>query len=134
MGLNDRISSMQRAQEATQDFLKLIISLASGVLALSVTFIAKFFEGAGSAIFILFTSWVLLALSIYFGIRSLTILTRCIMNDTEKWWNQIVGSARGCWWCFQAGIFALIIFAGAVFWIGTSKTANRPPYTSVELF
>jgi hypothetical protein len=116
-GTKGSSSSTERAQASTQEFLKLLISLASGVLALSVTFVAKFLEGSGWAVFILFGSWILLAFSIYFGIRSLTILTRCIMNDTEMWWNQVVGSARYCWWCFLGGIVCLIIFAGVVFWI-----------------
>jgi hypothetical protein len=109
-------SSTERAQTSTQDFIKLIISLASGVIALSATFVPKFAEHSSITIGVLFVSWLLFAASIFFGIRTLTILTRCIMNGTELWWNQIVGTARLCWWCFLIGIGGLIIFAGMAFW------------------
>jgi hypothetical protein len=109
-------SSTERAQSSTQDFIKLIISLASGVIALSATFIPKFTEHGFATALILFGSWLLFGASIFFGIRTLTIITRCIMNDTPLWWNQVVGSARSCWWSFLAGIVGLILLAGVAYW------------------
>ena len=119
-------SSIERAQSSAQDFIKLIISLASGVIALSTTFVPKFTEHGPIAAFILFGSWLLFAASIFFGIRALTIMTRCIMNDTPLWWNQVVGSARSCWWSFLAGIACLIIFAGVAFWSDAHNACKWP--------
>jgi len=40
----------ERAQTSTQDFIKLLISLASGVIALSATFIPKFSDHTSTAV------------------------------------------------------------------------------------
>jgi hypothetical protein len=122
-------SSTERAQTSTQDFIKLIISLASGVIALSATFVPKFSDHSPITMGILFVSWLLFAASIFFGIRTLTILTRCIMNGTELWWNQIVRTARLCWWCFLIGIGALIIFAGIAFWVDRQSCHRNLVYS-----
>lgn len=106
--------SIERSQESLQNVVKLIITLAISVLALSGTFASKMSGGVGFYIILLYISWFFLIMTIFKGIGMLSSLAQLIMNGTSNWWEQTISRARSSWRCFQIGIVLLVVY-GAIF-------------------
>ncbi len=73
------------AHQIALEFLKQLITLSSGVLALSAAFIENFLPAALWQSIFLFTSWVCLALSIYFGLQAISEIVQSRLMPGLNW-------------------------------------------------
>jgi hypothetical protein len=106
-------TSPETGQSSTRDLATLITTLASGVLAFSVTFAEKLSEGVGKVVLLLDAAWVLLALAILFAVSSLSQLVHAQKADTLDWGKTALPPLRKSWWLFQGGM-ALLLLYGAI--------------------
>lgn len=104
-------SQVPPAQDLTKDLIKLLISLASGVIAISAAFIEKLSTGVGFSIVTLYLAWVSLVVSIFFGVKSLSKLVHAQQTDANNWYNITLPPMRKCWLYFQAGVILLVVYA-----------------------
>jgi hypothetical protein len=102
------------SQESMRDLCKLIISLASGVLALSGTFASKFSGDSGPAVILMIISWGFLAMSIVRGVRAISILADAQQKGNAAWWTPTLEPASNSWWFFRWGVFMLVVYFGWV--------------------
>ena len=100
------------AQESVRDLVKLIISLASAVVALSATFADKFSHDVGWGILLLFLAWACLAASIIYGVNAMSKLAHAQWTDADRWWDWTFPLMRRSWRCFQSGMVVLLVYAG----------------------
>jgi hypothetical protein len=73
------------AHQVALEFLKQLITLSSGVLALSAAFIENFFPASLWQSVFLFASWVCLALSIYFGLQAISEIVQSRLMPGLNW-------------------------------------------------
>jgi hypothetical protein len=73
------------AHQIALEFLKQLITLSSGVLALSAAFIENFLPASLLQSIFLFTSWVCLALSIYFGLQAISEIVQSRLMPGLNW-------------------------------------------------
>jgi hypothetical protein len=73
------------AHEIALELLKQIITLASGVIALSAAFIDKFGTSQLSIIVILGMSWVSLLISISCGLQGMSAIVKSRLNLDNEW-------------------------------------------------
>ena len=106
--------TMPQAQKSASDLVKLLISLASGVLALSATFIEKLSAGASWVVILLYLSWLALLVSIFFGVRTLSKLVHAQQTGTPRWGEMIFPSMRRCWVFFLSGVVLLMLYGAPV--------------------
>lgn len=99
------------AQESVRDLAKLLISLASAVVALSVTFTDKLSQGVGYVVIVLLLAWACLAASIICGVNAMSKLAHAQWTGAEKWGDWTFPQMRWSWRSFKAGILLLLIFA-----------------------
>lgn len=102
-----------QSQESLRDLCKLVISLASGVLAISAAFVARVASDAGPCLLILVLSWCYLIASILRGVKAIDILADAQQKGTTTWWAMTIEPARQCWRNFRSGVIALIVFCAA---------------------
>jgi hypothetical protein len=101
--------------QAALEFLKQIIALASGVLAISATFIEKFWTPKWQLQGLLSLSWLLLVTAILAGLQGLSSLVQVLRRPdlgsstiaARNWarlskWTFIVGIAGFCLFAFLA--------------------------------
>jgi Na+/H+ antiporter NhaC len=67
------------------DFAKQLIALAAGVLALSGTFITKIAAQSLLLLFVLAASWVLLLVSIFCGLQTMSAIILSRLHHDEEW-------------------------------------------------
>lgn len=80
-----RLEQYEDAHLIALEFLKQLITLSSGVLALSAAFIENFFPASLLQSMFLFTSWVCLALSIYFGLQAISEIVQSRLMPGLSW-------------------------------------------------
>jgi len=114
VGPKDSAVPQERAQDSTKDLVKLIMSLALGLLALSGTFASRMSEGAGVAIALLYTSWGALIACIFYGIKSLSVQAKCIMSGSPNWWSVTIAPAKLSWRSFKIGILLMILYGAVI--------------------
>jgi hypothetical protein len=105
---------MPPAQESTRDLIKLLISLASGVIALSAALVEKVSVGVGYSVSILYISWIGLTISIYYGIKSLSMLVHAQQTGATNWYDITLPPMQKCWRIFLFGVAMLIFYASIV--------------------
>jgi hypothetical protein len=106
--------STKAAQESVRDLAKLLISLSSGVIALSATFAEKLSLGVGLVVVVLHLAWIVLVLSIFFGVQALSTLAHAQETGAVEWGKRTFQPLRKCWQTFQAGVVLLIIYGAIV--------------------
>lgn len=126
--MSDQTSSVP-GQDTTRELATLITTLASGVLAFSVTFVEKITNEVGALVLIVEGAWVLLALSIFFAIRALSQLVHTQKADTLDWGRTTLPPLRKAWWLFQFGMGVLLLYGAAVSWLGARSYAGRSERT-----
>jgi hypothetical protein len=99
------------AQDSTKDLIKLLISLASGVIAISAAFIEKLSSGVGFPIVALYLAWISLLSSVFFGVKALSKLVHAQQTDANNWYDITLPPMRRCWFYFQAGVVLLVVYA-----------------------
>jgi hypothetical protein len=94
------------------EFLKQLITLSSGVLALSAAFIENFLPTSLPQSIILLVSWVCLAFSIYFGLQGISAIVQSRLVRGLNWASgrgrRYTGESK---YFFIAGIILFAVFA-----------------------
>jgi hypothetical protein len=101
-----------KADEAALELVKQLITLSSGVLALSATFIDKLPKGPQFLLPILPTAWVALVISIYCGLKTISAIVKSRLDGNDGW-SKDKGKtyASCCQNCFLAGLTFFALFA-----------------------
>ncbi|GAB4566835.1 MAG: hypothetical protein Fur0017_06340 [Anaerolineales bacterium] len=111
------------AHEIALEFLKQLIALSSGVLALSAAFIENFMPATLPQIFLLVFSWSSLAFSIYFGLQAISAIVQSRLVRGLNWADgrgrKYTGASK---YLFITGIIFFAVFAFVSF-LGNSGVA-----------
>ena len=100
------------AHKIALELLKQLITLSSGVLALSATFVEKFAAVTPWVISVLVLSWVCLIASILLGLEAISAIVKARLSPDFDW-----SEGRGKWtaaaskYSFVAGIALFAVFA-----------------------
>lgn len=73
------------AHEVALDFAKQLITLSSGVLALSATFIRELPAATLIQLGLLALSWTALAISVYGGLQTISAIVKSRVNSDHAW-------------------------------------------------
>ncbi len=108
-----RNSARVRADEAARELMKQLITLASGVLALSATFVGRLGDVSVYLLILLAISWLALIISVFFGLQTLSAIVQTHLNPEESDWSRGYGrmSARISKYAFILGIALFAVFA-----------------------
>jgi len=100
------------AHEVALEWLKQIITLSSGIIVLSATFISTIFNQINWSFWLLVSSWLSFLVSIIFALETISVITQSRIEGNQEW-SKGHGRiyAKIAKWLFMAGIFLFIIFA-----------------------
>lgn len=104
--------ALKRFNDTAYDIGKLLISLSSGILVISVSLQKVYLSNALSYEYVLFAGWVLELLSIIFGTLFLFLMLRfydILERVRTYYWPAIVFGALQ-YLSFLLGLVALVIF------------------------
>jgi hypothetical protein len=103
------------AHQVALELMKQIITLASGVVALSATFLEKLNIKTPS-MFILGLSWAALIISVLYGLQTISAIVKSRLNSNREW-SQGRGQmfARVSKYAFVVGISLFALFALSLF-------------------
>jgi hypothetical protein len=100
------------AHESALELMKQLITLASGVLALSATFLAKVSFTRWWLVALLAASWLALLISVFCGLETISAIVKSRLNQEYDWSR---GYGRRCAliskYAFVAGISIFALFA-----------------------
>jgi hypothetical protein len=100
------------AHKVALEWLKHLITLCSGVLVISATFVRALFEEPSWTLIILLVSWGLLIASIITSLDTISRITGSRINNDRAWAGEpgrrLAAAAR---FCFISGITAFAAFA-----------------------
>jgi hypothetical protein len=101
-----------KADEVALELMKQLITLASGVLALSATFVEKLKLTPVYLPIILAFSWCALVLSVFGGLQTISAIVKSRLDPDESDWSEGYGKVRAriAKYAFIVGIslFALV--------------------------
>ncbi len=98
------MSHNKDASDAALEFTKHLITLSSGVIAFSVTFVAKF-EGTPTWSYcILALSWVVLAVSVATAINTVSNIVMSRLHTNDDWSTEGKNAATWSRWSFLVGL------------------------------
>jgi len=102
-----------KADEAALELMKQLIALASGVLALSATFVGRLQDTSVYHLSLLALSWLSLVISIFFGLQTLSAIVQSRLTPDESDWSTGYGqmSAKISKYGFVIGIALFAVFA-----------------------
>jgi len=109
LGQKSNKNTNNDAHKIALEWIKQIITLSSGIIVLSATFIKTIFKQMNWTVFLLIISWILLLLSIILGLKTISQIVRSRMNQNDDWYYDNEGKVTRC--LFVAGIFVFVIFA-----------------------
>jgi len=116
------------ATETTLELLKQLIALSSGVLALSATFLEKFWSDRIELQALLALSWALLMVSTICGLQAISSMVQFLRHPDFAWSADALRKwARASKWCFVAGIASFAIFAFLAALTSTSAGTKVSP-------
>ena len=108
-----------RADDVALELMKQLITLASGVLALSATFIDKLRGATPWLLVILALSWLTLIASVFCGLETISAIVKSRLEPEENDWSTGRGKtyARVSKYTFVAGIalFAMVALLSILF-------------------
>ena len=99
------------AAQVALEYIKQIITLASGILALSGTFIEKLVKTVSYQTVLLLLAWILLLISVYFGLATISTIVKSKLKNDQNW-----AEGRGkqyatiCKLTFVGGIAVFLVF------------------------
>jgi hypothetical protein len=100
------------ADEAALELMKQLIALASGVLALSATFIGELAAQTIYLIIVLALAWLSLLVSIFFGLETISAIVKSRLDSNDEWSKgRGKNTARISKHTFTTGIGLFAIFA-----------------------
>jgi hypothetical protein len=103
------------AHQIALELMKQIITLASGVVALSATFLEKLNIGT-LPMLILGLSWSALIVSILYGLQAISAIVKSRLNSTREWSRgRGQNFARTSKYAFVTGISLFALFALSLF-------------------
>jgi hypothetical protein len=106
-------SSASDAHKIALELMKQLITLSSGILALSATFIGQFKTESLILKIVLMISWISLALAVFFGLQTISAIVKSRLNSDFDWsTGEGKTYASASKYSFLAGI---IFFAGFAF-------------------
>jgi hypothetical protein len=110
------------AAHAALEYIKQIIALASGILALSGTFIEKLVKIIGWHTVALPVAWILLLTSIYCGLATISTIVKSKLNGNQDW-AEGTGKryAQACKISFVGGIGLFLIFVLSTLFLQAEK-------------
>lgn len=102
----------RRADAAALDLVKQLITLASGVLALSATFLEKLGPLSPISLLLLAAAWLALIVSVLGGIQTMSAIVKSRLKSDDEWSrgtarNFALASKYG----FVTGITLFVVFA-----------------------
>jgi hypothetical protein len=111
MGLNQNNNNHKNndAHIVALEWIKQIITLSSGIIVLSATFLKTIFAQLNWSVFLLIASWILLLLSIIFGLKTISQITASRINQDDDWFYE--NESKATKFLFIVGIFLFVIFA-----------------------
>jgi hypothetical protein len=106
-------ASAPRADETRLELMKQLITLASGVLVLSATFIARLPDIRLLLLIPLAVSWLALLVSVFFGLQAIASIVEGRLNpgDEDESFEQVTQRARVAKYGFLIGIAMFAAFA-----------------------
>lgn len=93
-----------RADDVALELMKQLITLASGVLALSATFIEKLRGTPGYLLILLALSWLALIVSVFCGLQTISAIVKTRLEPDESDWSQGYGKA-----CARLSKYAFVV-------------------------
>ena len=100
------------AHNVALEWIKQIITLSTGVIALSATFITQIVKAPNWTVWLLIISWLLLLLAIILGLETISVITNSRIHQNNDW---TTGSGRKKAkvdkWSFVLGICFFALFA-----------------------
>ena len=119
--------AINRSFELAQDTSKQIITLAAGIIALTITFF-KDFAGGGStcARVVMAIAWVLFFFAIVAGVLHLAALTASSTDPTPSIYDRDARTYAGAQQLLAGGGLILTILAGGLALASPSNTAPAP--------
>lgn len=116
-----------RADEPALELMKQLITLASGVLALSATFIEKVPRSSASHVVILIVAWVALLASIFFGLETISAIVKSRLDSNDDWSAGYgKASAQVSKYAFTVGVALIALFAVLSFTASRSQGPESP--------
>jgi hypothetical protein len=104
---------LARADEVALEYIKQVITLAAGVLAISATFIESLGGKTWIHLTVLALSWSSLVISVFFGLQTISAIVKSRLDSDDNSWSQGQGKtyAKLCKYSFVAGIALFAIYA-----------------------
>jgi len=129
---NTEITEDIEAHKVALELMKQIITLASGVLALSATFLEKLSSMSFLLLIVLAVSWLALLVSVFFGLETISAIVKSRL-DPDYQWSKGYGkdSARISKYTFVGGIALFALFA---FLSLAGKMVDRTPPNHFDYF
>jgi len=101
-----------KPEEVALEFTKQLITLSSGVIVLSGTFIEKIADLELLLIILLGLSWIILLVSIFCGLETISAIIKSRLDNNDNWSTGYGRtSAQLSKYCFTAGISFFVVFA-----------------------
>jgi hypothetical protein len=117
------------AHEVALELVKQLITLASGVIALSATFIEKIKPLRQLLFVVLAASWVALLVSVLFGLETISAIVKSRLESNSSW-SQGYGrkAAKISKYAFVGGIFLFALFAFLSLLLRQSDVQSLPSW------
>ena len=113
------------ASQAALEFAKHLITLSSGVIAVSAAFVAAFGDVEIWTLPILLVAWALLTVSIVGSLDTTSRIVMSRMNNVDDWSTETgLIAARLSRWCFLLGLLTFALFAAVVVLSGGTDDGN----------
>lgn len=110
-------SLRERASEAALELMKQLITLGSGVLALTAAFIDKLPKTPRPFLALLVLSWISLITSLFFGLQTISAIVKSRIDNDDQWWRgkgRTYGRISRYSFLFGIGLFATFAFVSLV--------------------
>jgi hypothetical protein len=118
------VKTTNDAHNVALEWLKQIITLSSGIIVLSATFIGSIFKKLNWSVSLLVLSWVLFVLAIVFALETMSVITQSRISGNQEW---IKGRgrnyARDAKRLFIAAVSVFMVFTLINFFISASRGA-----------
>jgi len=124
MGVSN--ASSDDAAQVALEYIKQIITLASGILALSGTFIEKLVKDVSYYTALLPVAWLCLLVSVYFGLATISAIIKSKLDNDRNW-----AAGRGrlnasvCKLTFVGGISVFLIFVSWSLMLQVGKPGEK---------
>lgn len=117
--------SHSEAAKIALELMKQLITLSSGVLVLSATFISQLNPAVPYLLLILVASWCCLITAIVSALKTISALIKSHLKPDLFDWSTGTGqsAAKVSRWSFIAGISLFAVFALVVLITGTQSTS-----------